>query len=95
MFRLLVALTGSINAVIALSLLVVGVMVLGDWGPNISNARGNEEFGGGMLVGGLAVVACLLATAFAALAYWCWRSYRRLAALNPSRKGDYAVLIMV
>jgi hypothetical protein len=71
MFRLLIAFTGCINAVIALSLLVAGVMVLCDWSPNISNASGNEEFGIGMLLGGLAVMAWLLAAAFAVVAYLC------------------------
>jgi hypothetical protein len=94
MFRLLIAFTGCINAVIALSLSIAGVMVLCDWSPNISNAKGSEEFGVGMLLGGLALMAWLLAAAFAVVAYLCWRSHRRLAALNLPRKGDYVVLII-
>jgi hypothetical protein len=94
MFRLLVALTSCVNAVIALSLSIAGAMVLCDWGSNISNARGSEEFGVGMMLGGLAVLTWLLAAAFVVVAYLCWRSHRRLAALNPPRIADYAVLII-
>jgi hypothetical protein len=94
MFRLLVAFTGCINAIIAILLLIVGAMVLCDWSPNISNAKGSEEFGIGMLLGGLAVLTWLLAAALVVVAYLCWRSHQRLAALNPPRKGDYAVLII-
>jgi hypothetical protein len=94
MIRLLIACTGCINAFIGLTLSIEGFIALDNWEPKISNARGSEEFGVGMLVGGLAVIAWLLAVYFAIVAYLCWRSYRMLEGLNSPIKGDYAVLII-
>jgi len=78
--------------VFALALSIAGLEALRAWGPGISNASGREEFGAGMLVGGLMVMSWLLAAAFVAFAYLCWRSHRRIGPLGHPRKTDIAVL---
>jgi hypothetical protein len=88
MIRRLVAVTGLINGIIAVGFAFAAAVGLLGWARSMSSANSPNQFGSGMLVGGLLVIFSLVTLVFTAIAYDCLCSYRRIKAGARPRKVE-------
>lgn len=94
MHRRIVVFACTVDAAVVILLALAGVTLMVATRNGVSQAIERSEFAVGMLLGGVALLALMLAALFLVHGYWCWRRLQRLGPRHSPRCGEIAMLLL-
>jgi amino acid transporter len=93
MYRRVATLVCAVDTVLVIVLAIAAAALMGAVSHGLPHAAAESEFAAGMMLGGLALLAMVLAVGFALHGYWCWRRIRKYAPRQFPRWGEIVLLL--